>query len=328
MPRSNIRAARDAAPGSSFTTNYFAAPRRNPRGKPDPLQFSAVTGVAAGGTEAAEGAAPRVALDRGIQVGLAVAALVMCLAFVTADMAGDLDSPLYGMFALGSRIAAEPPGGRELPQRYVAQPTDTYDYSVKWDGEWQITYETFRDMGMAFAVAMLWTLHPLETESVTYIVRRAESLAGLLLLLTLYCSIRASQAASRTRGCGRANASRSSGEGVSPRSQRCTAAALAHNRRETAGEADGGHHVQLPVGLPLFVRRLEDDAPAFSAHHDLALIGEPAVLRKADGLTPAVLEEVCAPFHDTSLDSRRDGINPVTADATRLCLFSTWAGGP
>ena len=43
---------------------------------------------------------------------------------------------------------------------------------------------------LAFAVAALWTLHPLQTESVTYISQRAESLAGLFLLLTLYASIR------------------------------------------------------------------------------------------------------------------------------------------
>jgi tetratricopeptide (TPR) repeat protein len=43
---------------------------------------------------------------------------------------------------------------------------------------------------LAFAAALLWTVHPLQTESVTYIVQRAESLVGLLLLLTLYCSIR------------------------------------------------------------------------------------------------------------------------------------------
>jgi len=43
---------------------------------------------------------------------------------------------------------------------------------------------------LACAVALLWTVHPLQTESVTYIAQRAESLAGLLLLLTLYCSIR------------------------------------------------------------------------------------------------------------------------------------------
>jgi multidrug efflux pump subunit AcrB len=73
--------------------------------------------------------------------------------FVTADMAGDLDSPLYGMFSLAARIAET--ADRTLPQRYVAQPTDTYEYSLKWDGEWQVTYDTFRDMGIAYAVGLV-----------------------------------------------------------------------------------------------------------------------------------------------------------------------------
>ena len=42
----------------------------------------------------------------------------------------------------------------------------------------------------ALAVALLWVLHPLQTESITYIVQRAESLMGLFYLLTLYCFIR------------------------------------------------------------------------------------------------------------------------------------------
>src|SRR5437667_9849284 len=44
--------------------------------------------------------------------------------------------------------------------------------------------------GLAGAVAVLWAVHPLQTESVTYIIQRAESLMGLFLLLTLYCVIR------------------------------------------------------------------------------------------------------------------------------------------
>ena len=77
------------------------------------------------------------------------------VAFVTADMAGPLDSPLYGMFRVASRIGREPPGGRALPQHYIAQPRTTSDYSVKWDGEWQITYDTFRDMGLAYSVGLI-----------------------------------------------------------------------------------------------------------------------------------------------------------------------------
>jgi multidrug efflux pump subunit AcrB len=75
--------------------------------------------------------------------------------FVTGDMAGKLDSPLYGMFSLVGRIAAARPAGHVLAQHYVAQPENPYDYSLKWDGEWQVTYETFRDMGLAYAVGLI-----------------------------------------------------------------------------------------------------------------------------------------------------------------------------
>jgi multidrug efflux pump subunit AcrB len=77
------------------------------------------------------------------------------VAYVTADTAGRLDSPLYGMFALSSKIAAEQTDGRKLVQHYVAQPDDTYTYAMKWDGEWQVTYDTFRDMGIAYAVGLV-----------------------------------------------------------------------------------------------------------------------------------------------------------------------------
>jgi protein O-mannosyl-transferase len=53
---------------------------------------------------------------------------------------------------------------------------------------------------IALAAAVLWTVHPLQTESVTYIIQRAESLVGLFYLLTLYCFVRAAQAASGLDG--------------------------------------------------------------------------------------------------------------------------------
>jgi multidrug efflux pump subunit AcrB len=77
------------------------------------------------------------------------------VAFVTGDMAGPLDSPLYGMFRVASRIRNEQPGGRVLPQHYIGQPRSTSDYSLKWDGEWQVTYDTFRDMGIAYSVGLI-----------------------------------------------------------------------------------------------------------------------------------------------------------------------------
>ena len=78
--------------------------------------------------------------------------------FVTADMAGDLDSPLYGMFDLLAdfdEAETSPLPGTPIEQYLVRQPENPYRYSLKWDGEWQVTYETFRDMGLAYSVGLL-----------------------------------------------------------------------------------------------------------------------------------------------------------------------------
>ena len=77
--------------------------------------------------------------------------------YVTADEAGRVDSPLYGMFGLRGAIARiEAPGGGRVSEFFISQPADPYrGYALKWDGEWQITYETFRDMGAAYAVGLV-----------------------------------------------------------------------------------------------------------------------------------------------------------------------------
>ena len=75
--------------------------------------------------------------------------------FVTGDMAGRFDSPLYGMFDMVGRIARGQPGRDDIEQRFISQPDNPYNYSLKWDGEWQITYETIRDMGIAYSVGLI-----------------------------------------------------------------------------------------------------------------------------------------------------------------------------
>ena len=79
------------------------------------------------------------------------------VAYVVGDMAGKLDSPLYGMFDIRSRIMGKPLAqGGTLGEYFISQPQDAYaGYAVKWDGEWQVTYETFRDMGLAYAVGLM-----------------------------------------------------------------------------------------------------------------------------------------------------------------------------
>jgi len=77
--------------------------------------------------------------------------------FVVADMAGKVDSPLYGMFAMRADIAKlTMPDGGQIGEYFIRQPQDAWrGYALKWDGEWQITYETFRDMGAAYGVGLI-----------------------------------------------------------------------------------------------------------------------------------------------------------------------------
>ncbi|MDG4596601.1 MAG: efflux RND transporter permease subunit [Candidatus Contendobacter sp.] len=75
--------------------------------------------------------------------------------FVFGDMAGKLDSPLYGMFEIFGALRDQRIAGGKLEQFFIRQPDNPYGYSLKWDGEWQITYETFRDMGIAYGVGMI-----------------------------------------------------------------------------------------------------------------------------------------------------------------------------
>jgi multidrug efflux pump subunit AcrB len=76
--------------------------------------------------------------------------------FVTGDMAGHFDSPLYGMFEMVGEISdSNIVDGEAIEQRFISQPDNPYNYSIKWDGEWQITYETFRDMGIAYSVGLI-----------------------------------------------------------------------------------------------------------------------------------------------------------------------------
>ncbi|MBF0386892.1 MAG: efflux RND transporter permease subunit [Candidatus Omnitrophica bacterium] len=80
------------------------------------------------------------------------------VAYVTGDVQGSLESPVYAILSLKPRIAAlVPPGGeqKQVDQLFTAMPEGGERWSVKWDGEWQVTYEVFRDLGIAFAIVLL-----------------------------------------------------------------------------------------------------------------------------------------------------------------------------
>ena len=71
--------------------------------------------------------------------------------YVTADMAGVLESPVYAILGMTDRLKElDIPAGYEIDDLYMGQPDFEDNFTVKWDGEWQITLEVFRDLGVAF----------------------------------------------------------------------------------------------------------------------------------------------------------------------------------
>jgi multidrug efflux pump subunit AcrB len=78
------------------------------------------------------------------------------LVYITADMAGGLESPVYAILGMEEKLKKmNLPTGYEVNELYMEQPSDESDFTVKWDGEWQITLEVFRDLGVAFLVVIV-----------------------------------------------------------------------------------------------------------------------------------------------------------------------------
>src|SRR5690606_32547629 len=76
--------------------------------------------------------------------------------YVLADMAGKLESPFYAMSKVSDQLKnIKLPAGYTVTEEYNQQPSTEDNFTLKWDGEWQITYEVFRDLGIAFLVAII-----------------------------------------------------------------------------------------------------------------------------------------------------------------------------
>lgn len=81
---------------------------------------------------------------------------LMPVTYVVADVAGAMESPVYAILKLGPEISKIPvPDGYAIEQYTSHQPVDASRYAMKWDGEWHITYEVFRDLGLAFAAVLV-----------------------------------------------------------------------------------------------------------------------------------------------------------------------------
>jgi len=76
--------------------------------------------------------------------------------YVTGDVSGQEESPVYAILKMGRAIdRLRVPAGYSIEQYSSHLPESTERYSMKWDGEWQVTYEVFRDLGLAFAAVLV-----------------------------------------------------------------------------------------------------------------------------------------------------------------------------
>lgn len=75
--------------------------------------------------------------------------------YVLGDVAGKTDSPLYGLASISNQLAETPIDGQAIEQFFNSQPQNPVNWSLKWDGELQVTLDTFRDMGIAYAVGLV-----------------------------------------------------------------------------------------------------------------------------------------------------------------------------
>ncbi|MGA9421439.1 MAG: efflux RND transporter permease subunit [Rhodanobacteraceae bacterium] len=90
--------------------------------------------------------------------------------FVTGDNTGSEDSPVYGMFRLVSKIADTRVDGHHVSQFFTGSPASDTGFSIRWSGEWEITYETFRDMGIAYSAGLLLIYLLVVGQSRSYLV--------------------------------------------------------------------------------------------------------------------------------------------------------------
>jgi multidrug efflux pump subunit AcrB len=81
---------------------------------------------------------------------------MMPVVYVTGDVAGGEESPVYAILKMYRPLEeVRAPDGGLLQQLLAAPPSSTRTFAMKWDGEWQITVEVFRDLGLAFAAALV-----------------------------------------------------------------------------------------------------------------------------------------------------------------------------
>ena len=75
--------------------------------------------------------------------------------YVTGDVAGSIESPVYAILAMNEQLDSIRVNGARIERYNAVQPGSLTETAIKWDGEWQVTIEVFRDLGIAFAIVLV-----------------------------------------------------------------------------------------------------------------------------------------------------------------------------
>ena len=96
-----------------------------------------------------------VSIDQGVRESARVRKNLRPVIYVTGDVAGTIESPVYAILAMNKKLDAVRVNGERIARYNAVQPDRLDEVAIKWDGEWQVTIDVFRDLGIAFAVVLV-----------------------------------------------------------------------------------------------------------------------------------------------------------------------------
>jgi multidrug efflux pump subunit AcrB len=96
-----------------------------------------------------------VTVEQGTRDGLRVRKDLRPVIYVTGDVADIIESPVYAILAMNETLDTVRVDGQPIAIYNASAPAQLDELAIKWDGEWQVTIEVFRDLGIAFAIVLL-----------------------------------------------------------------------------------------------------------------------------------------------------------------------------
>jgi len=96
-----------------------------------------------------------VTVEEGARESLRLRKNLRPVIYVTGDVGGEIESPVYAILEMNRKLDALRVDGAQVARYNAVQPERLDETAIKWDGEWQVTIEVFRDLGLAFAIVLL-----------------------------------------------------------------------------------------------------------------------------------------------------------------------------